>query len=182
LPEQIRKYTWLSKHREHFQACLENLDNLKDFSLKSIADFIMESRQKEVLDDIDESDDDNIIESDHIKELKVQFEYVNEVKDIVPEYGILAWDMARYVNLLKMCYIADYLDADRCWTELEKISSLCFENFHDWDNFGRSFLIGRNFWMGKDEDIDEGPSLAVKRLLEHWASPWKYFLWPEDIK
>ena len=101
--------------------------------------------------------------------------FIEGVENKMPEFGILAWDMARYVHVIRLCFIAGYLSDVECWDEINKITPICLSHFKDWDSFTKSYLIGRNFWNGSDPEDDI--MTICSQLNERKTSPWKHFSW-----
>lgn len=98
-------------------------------------------------------------------------EWIEKAHKYVPEVGILAWDAARYVHLVRMCFIANYLTGPQAWKELLEFHPLVENKFSTWNEFSQSFLIGRTFWAGQE---DPELKAACERLLFHKASPWSF--------
>lgn len=88
--------------------------------------------------------------------------------------GILAWDAARYIHLVRLSFIAGYLSDIQAWAEILKLASLVTGKFDNWMDFSQSFLIGRTFWSGTD---DPRVKLICEKLLGHPASPWQFVAW-----
>lgn len=88
--------------------------------------------------------------------------------------GILAWDVARYVHLVRLCFVSGYLDDNEAWAEILKLAPLVEGRFGSWLEFAQSFLIGRTFWSGSE---DPQMKIICERLLGHPASPWQFFGW-----
>lgn len=87
--------------------------------------------------------------------------------------GILGWDLARLVHLLRMSFIAGHIDDATAWAELATLASFRPEFTH-WSGFHQSFLAGRQFWSGaRDPGLEE----CGERLLTHPYSPWVRFPW-----
>jgi hypothetical protein len=86
--------------------------------------------------------------------------------------GILAWDASRYVHLVRLSYIANYLNARESWSEISLLSPLVLGRFSSWMEYSQSFLIGRTFWSGSD---DPKTKSICERLIGHPASPWKFY-------
>ncbi len=89
----------------------------------------------------------------------------------VGEEGILAWDLARAVHLVRLAFVADYLSDIQAWSEILKLAPLAEGQFKDWMSFSKSFLIGRTFWSGHD---DPRMKASCEKLLGHPASPWEF--------
>lgn len=101
-------------------------------------------------------------------------QWIQKTHGYLPESGILAWDLARYVHLVRLSFIGGLLNSDEAWFELSKVSSLTEGKFENWLEFAQSFLIGRTFWSGSDDPRVKG---VCERLLGHPASPWLIFKW-----
>lgn len=103
--------------------------------------------------------------------------WVQSTGQYLGERSILAWDMARAVQLIKLAFVAGYLDDNEAWAELLKLAPLTEGKFKDWMGFSQSFLMGRTFWSGvSDPQIKS----VCERLLGHPASPWLYIHWDEN--
>lgn len=141
-------------HRGKFEGLKKNTHSLHKF--KEIFKF-----------DFDESEE--ITLSD--EEFKQLAAWIERADGFVPQTGILAWDIARYVHLVRMCFFAGYLNNDEAWQRLLLAWPLIENKFSSWSEFAQSFLIGRTFWAGQeDPDLKE----TCERLLGHPASPWRF--------
>lgn len=103
------------------------------------------------------------------EQFKTLAAWIEKADSFVPKVGILAWDIARYVHLVRLCYVANYVRADEAWAHLDAIQPQVQGQFATWSEFSQSFLIGRTFWAG-----EEDPELksACERLLGYTLSPW----------
>lgn len=110
------------------------------------------------------------------EELQSLAEWIQSTGKYLKEGGILAWDMARAVQLIKLSFVAGYLSDDQAWAELLKLAPLVEGPFADWMDFSQSFLVGRTFWSGVS---DPQIKAVCERLLGHPASPWLYIPWRE---
>lgn len=100
--------------------------------------------------------------------------WVQGTRRYLKEPGILAWDMARYIHLVRLSFIAGYLQDNEAWAEVLKIAPLIEGRFESWMDFSQSFLIGRTFWSGS---ADPQVKSICERLLGHPASPWQFCSW-----
>lgn len=48
--------------------------------------------------------------------------------------------------------------------------------FSSWEEYGRSFVIGRGIWHGEPQDCESAHEI-VTLLLENEESPWKLVNW-----
>lgn len=95
-------------------------------------------------------------------------------KYLGPE-GILGWDMARYVHVVRLYFMAGYFSADQAWKAINELSPIIVGKFPSWMEFSQSFLIGRTFWGGVDTpEIKQ----SCERLMGYPISPWVLLKWP----
>jgi Protein of unknown function (DUF1266) len=88
--------------------------------------------------------------------------------------GILAWDLARSIHVLRLSYSVGFVDKNYTWTFLDKLETPAAQ-IASWQEFAHSYLAGLEFWSG---EVDSERREIVGRLLQHPYSPWVYFPWP----
>lgn len=103
-------------------------------------------------------------------------QWLQRTQKYVAKSGILAWDVARYVQLVRLSYVAGYFTDNEAWAEILKLGPVAEGKFNSWTEFAQSFLIGRTFWSGTESA--EAKAIC-ERLLGHPASPWQFFSWAE---
>ena len=103
-------------------------------------------------------------------------EWLKKASSYVPECGILAWDVARYVHLVRLCFMGQILEAEECWQQVDLIEPLVEGQFKDWMQFSQSYLIGLTFWSGQEDPYIKA---SCERLLGYEVSPWKFYPWSE---
>lgn len=101
-------------------------------------------------------------------------QWVQRTQKYLKESGILAWDAARYIQLIRLCFVAEYLSDNEAWAEILKLAPLVEGRFGSWMEFSQSFLIGRTFWSGSEDPVVKS---SCERLLGHPASPWQFIEW-----
>lgn len=101
-------------------------------------------------------------------------QWIQRTQNYLGEAGILAWDAARYIHLIRLSFISGYLTDDEAWAEILKLAPLVEGRFDSWMSFSKSFLIGRTFWSGSE---DPQVKMICEKLLGHPASPWQFFSW-----
>ncbi|MNJ99860.1 hypothetical protein D3C87_176410 [compost metagenome] len=101
-------------------------------------------------------------------------QWIQRTQKYVSDSGILAWDVARYIQLVRLCFVAGYFDDNEAWAQILKIAPVAEGKFSSWTEFAQSFLIGRTFWAGSESP--EAKAIC-ERLLGHPASPWQFFSW-----
>jgi hypothetical protein len=106
--------------------------------------------------------------------------------DIVRKYqkelgtkSILAWDYGRYVSLCGWGYVVGFLTADEAWRKIMPVASFLQDTFDSWDDLGRSYVIGREFWSpGKSPESRR----SYANMLNNASSPWNRLPWSMDLK
>lgn len=96
-------------------------------------------------------------------------------EDRMPE-SVIAWDLVRVVNLGRWAYLCGYVNADEMWQIMQVAADTAVEHFSSWEEYGRSFIMGRGVWHG-DPDDSETAKKIVELLLENDESPWKQSYW-----
>lgn len=120
--------------------------------------------------DLEETQELNMSGEDY----KKLAQWLQRTNKYLKESGILAWDAARYVHLIRLSFVAGYIDDTQAWAEILKLAPLIEDRFESWMEFSQSFLIGRTFWSGSD---DPQIKALCEKLLGHPASPWQFFSW-----
>lgn len=120
--------------------------------------------------DLEDSQQMNMNDED----LEKLAQWIQRTQRYLKEAGILAWDAARFVHLIRLSFVAGYLNDDQCWKYILKLAPIVESRFDDWMIFSQSFLIGRTFWSGQD---DPQVKNICEKLLGHPASPWNFFDW-----
>lgn len=92
-------------------------------------------------------------------------------EDRMPE-SVIAWDLVRVVNLGRWAYLCGYVNADEMWQIMQVAADTAVEHFSSWEEYGRSFIMGRGVWHG-DPDDSETAYEIVSLLLKDDESPWE---------
>ncbi|MCP9612251.1 DUF1266 domain-containing protein [Coprobacter tertius] len=88
----------------------------------------------------------------------------------------VAWDLVRAVNLGRWAYLCDYINEDEMWQVMQITADTAQKYFSSWEEYGRSFVIGRGIWHGEPQDCESAHEI-VTLLLENEESPWKLVNW-----
>lgn len=89
---------------------------------------------------------------------------------------VIAWDLVRIANLGRWAYHADYLSEEEMWQVMQVAADAASERFPSWEEYGRSFAMGRGVWHGDEEDCQTAWEI-VTTLLEEETSPWRQIPW-----
>ena len=65
--------------------------------------------------------------------------------------GILAWDMGELVNWARIACETGYIDEKTAWEYIKYAGEQCRQTFRNWDETGKSYLIGQAMITDKKE-------------------------------
>lgn len=88
----------------------------------------------------------------------------------------IAWDLVRTVNVGRWAYLCGYITENEMWKIMQQAVNVAEGYFTSWEDYGRSFVLGRGVWHG-DPDDSETAYEIVSLLLEKEESPWKQIAW-----
>lgn len=97
--------------------------------------------------------------------------------------GILAYDISRYVNLVRWGYQVGFFSDGETWALIVPAARAAQANFDSWQAFGHSFLVGREFWGGESVADDQPLFVrAVRDLLEQPQGEWHLIPWSRALQ
>ncbi|RQO30618.1 hypothetical protein DBR32_07740 [Taibaiella sp. KBW10] len=129
----------------------------------------------------------------HRKDAKELFDASPE---LLPEFSIttfeenkiLAWDMARFINVLKRSLILGYISEEEMTQKLDQIYPMIAGRYASWQSYVADYKLGNLIWQVSllEEQADEDMEAAfnednkhieenVAVLLHHELSPWTVF-------
>ncbi len=111
--------------------------------------------------------------------LRVARQYYKQLGD----KSICGWDYTRAICLCRWAYVAGYINEDQAWQRIMPMALRLQEKFDSWEDLGRNYLIGRQFWSYQ-ETQQNGWLFedAVQRLLDMQSSPWNRYPWDLELK
>lgn len=65
---------------------------------------------------------------------------------------------------------------EEMWQIMQIAADTAVEHFSSWEEYGRSFIMGRGVWHGDPDDSETAYDI-VSLLLENEESPWKQQHW-----
>ncbi len=97
--------------------------------------------------------------------------------------GILAFDISRRVNTARWGYAAGYLSESEAWRLILPAARLAQSSFDSWEAFGRSFLVGRDFfWASSNHDTSQREFVrAVHDLQTRPDGAWRIHPWRQPL-
>lgn len=97
--------------------------------------------------------------------------------DEVPS-TVIAWDLVRVVNVARWTYQCGYITLDEMWQIMQTAEQTAISHFSSWEEYGRSFVLGRGVWHGDPDDCETAQEI-VTTLLHSPESPWKQIPWTD---
>jgi hypothetical protein len=149
---------------------LQDKGHSEDFEkYKMVLSLIKMKEHKKLRDEFEEG-----IKKNH--EYKCKCDVVAKYKNVVGEKSLYGWDVARYVCLCRWGYLCGYLTEQEAWDYIMPAARFAQRTFPSWKEFGKNYIIGREFWSPMDEDRSTYEE-AYMKLLEMPDSPWKKLPW-----
>lgn len=99
-----------------------------------------------------------------------------QTKEDIERYGVTGWDCGRLNFLARICYDAGYITEDQAWDYIDKAYKLGKQSFTSWEDYARSYVIGRAMWGGQGSN-NSGIALIAETLLTNPKSPWLEYKW-----
>lgn len=87
------------------------------------------------------------------------------------KYNNIGWDCGRLVFLSRLCFDAGYISDNDAWNYINKAYELATKHFDTWEEFSKSYIIGRAMWGGIESN-NEGIIAIAEGLLKNEKSPW----------
>lgn len=96
--------------------------------------------------------------------------------------GILAWDLCRYVCLVRWGFRLGFVSEQEANELLLPVAKRLRSNYSSWQQMGEEYLVGRKFWNEEHWKKDEKEySRIYKMLLTEKNSPWMKIPWDTDL-
>lgn len=93
--------------------------------------------------------------------------------EVLTATDMMGWDLGRAAYLVRLGVETKLITDEQAWEQLDAIYRLAAEHFSTWEEFGRSYIIGRSLWADDEEQRDvSGFCNAMQWLLKHPQSPW----------
>ncbi|AIG26837.1 hypothetical protein BRLA_c025180 [Brevibacillus laterosporus LMG 15441] len=135
------------------------------------------------LSTLSESDQLHYIESiPKTSETYREYYIVRAYMDRLPLAGIAAWDWGRYAHLCRIGAFVGYLSDDEVLELVKHVARIAQQQYSSWQEFGTSFLIGRQFWWGQTTS-ESAVTMArfVRNLIIHPNSVWNRLDWNQPL-
>lgn len=107
------------------------------------------------------------------------------VKEYGPKFGergILAWDLCRYVCIVRWGFRLGYINEQEANSLLMPVARRLQSTYGSWKQMGEEYLIGRKFWDEGHWKEDQAEYDRVYKLLStEKNSPWVRIPWDTDL-
>lgn len=97
--------------------------------------------------------------------------------DEIKKLGTSAWYWGRISYMARVAYTAGYLSKEEAWSWIEKAYEQSLTEFDSWEDFAKSYLIGRYAWAGPDSATNDIIAEIGQHLLSDSDSPWQKISW-----
>lgn len=118
-----------------------------------------------------------------VKNLRRFLKYVDKKNKVDPKNivsigqedlkrGILAWDMGELINWARIACETGYINEKTAWEHIKYAGEQCRQIFWNWEEIGKSYLIGQAMITDEKEEIDR----VIKCFLlatQDANSPWR---------
>ncbi len=126
---------------------------------------------------------DEIIEKYMLSEREFNgLKFIKSLNFAPDENTILAYDLGRYVAVCRWGYQCGYINNADAWTKILSVIPVIKKNFNSWEEFGKSYMHGRLFWLALSNDSETEKVLTekiFKKLITppkgYWTTiPWDF--------
>ena len=85
-----------------------------------------------------------------------------------------AWDAGRLVFMARLCREHNYITDEQLWQYIDAADEIAHRTLTNWEDFGKSYIIGRCLWCGTANYFEVMAGHA-KDMYTKPTSPWKTF-------
>ena len=97
--------------------------------------------------------------------------------------GVLSWDLARCVPMLRNAYSLSWIGEEEVWKNLQTISIKLQKSYQSWEQAGTAYIVGRLFWAkgGLSESTCHYYFSMLKRILINPEHAWNTIDWDTKL-
>jgi TPR repeat protein len=108
--------------------------------------------------------------------------FVVKYGESLGDNALTGWDLARLISLARWGTARGYLTPEEAWNWIMPAAREIQNTYSSWEELGRSYLLGREFWSAKQmrEDGHEYQE-ALFFLTRNEHSPWNLLAWNVDL-
>ncbi|MGE5398585.1 MAG: stalk domain-containing protein, partial [Chitinophagales bacterium] len=111
-----------------------------------------------------------------------QFAYDN--RDTIGTRKLIAWDQSRVVFVAGYSYVAGYFTDAEALTYILNAAREIQRYYTSWDDFGKNYLLGREFWTlieSDTSDILNQETRVKNQLMSDQNGPWVKLKWSTPL-
>lgn len=118
---------------------------------------------------------------DEYKEINARI--VQRYDKLLPESGILAWDLGRVATICHFCAEVGYIPREYAWSYLLNNANQVQQSYRSWTEYGLAYIIGRQFWQKELDASSTSTHLeSIQRQLTDSDCPWSFLPWDTKLK
>lgn len=118
---------------------------------------------------------------DEYKEINTRI--VQRYDKLLPESGILAWDLGRAATICHFCAEVGYIPREYAWSYLLNNANQVQQSYRSWTEYGLAYIIGRQFWQKELDASSTSTQLeSIQRQLTDSDCPWSFLPWDTKLK
>jgi hypothetical protein len=115
-------------------------------------------------------------------ELANQIEIVRKHYASLGAKNLMGWDYSRYISLCGWGYFVGYITEEEAWGLILPVAQLLQDTFDSWEDLGRNYLIGREFWsLQRTQANGDRYVAAYEWLCSDPESPYLTIPWDLDL-
>lgn len=122
--------------------------------------------------------------ADQIKDQTgVRLRLVREYGEKFGDRDLKAWDLCRYVCLVRWGYKVGWLTEAEAYERIMPVAKQLQKMYGSWQELGEAYLVGRQFWNDPYYQKDKEKSERIlHELLTEPDSPWVTLPWKTELK
>ena len=162
----------------------DKLDYFKDTGSRrfftQVAESLKLKNKKEIQQYISESFEDEEDMQDCWEQVQYAFasleplmkeQIIRDEADFI-RIGPDAWDVGRLVFVARMCAEEGWITEEELWHYADAADEIAHRTLTNWEDFGKSYIIGRCLWCGTANYFEVMAGYA-KKMYTNPKSPWK---------
>ena len=162
----------------------DKLDYFKDAGSRrfftQVAESLKLKNKKEIQQYISESLEDEEDMQDCWEQVQYAFasleplmkeQIIRDEADFI-RIGPDAWDAGRLVFVARMCAEEGWITEEELWHYADAADEIAHRTLTSWEDFGKSYIIGRCLWCGTANYFEVMAGYA-KKMYTNPKSPWK---------
>lgn len=180
---RLLRLLWRVDNREEAKEVLDYLKNAGDRRFFNIIAEALCTRGREEVEQLIEQ---RIPNPEERRKCMMQYQFASvSIRALIYEkilqdpddyikIGPDAWDAGRLVFWARVCYEQEFITETEMWNYIDAADEIAHSSLTSWEEYGRSYMIGRTLWCGTANYTSTVAGYA-KKLMNKPNSPWKLF-------